>query len=125
MNNHRIKELSTIAYELFLSHSSEDKAFQFAAFVAYDELSKQEEVDDYEVGCVASEALIEHAKQGHRYAAELALRNIALKKSLDDKHSAQMPWEQKKQGAMRFERQGVLFRKVRNFPRHPSSPLLA
>jgi len=105
MNNYRIKELSTIAYELFSSDSSEDKAFQFAAFVAYDELSKQEEFGDDEMACVASEALLEHAKQGHRYAAELALKNISLKKSMDEKSRAQMPWEQKKQGERRFERQ--------------------
>jgi len=81
MNNNQIRKSSTVAYELLKSNSSEDKAFQFAAYAAYDEISNQEGIEDYEMACVASEALAEHTTEGHRYAARLTLKNIALKKA--------------------------------------------
>jgi len=105
MKKYRVKELSKTAYELFRSHSSEDKAFQFAAYVSYDEISRQESIESYELSCVASEALAEHTTQGHRYAARLTLKNIALKKSIDNKRHAQMPWEQQSQHVLGLEQQ--------------------
>jgi|GEM_PF-5763830 len=109
MKKHRVKELSKTAYELFRSHSSEDKAFQFAAYVAYDEISRQEGIEDYELACVASEELAEHTAEGHRYAARLTLKNIALKKSMDDKRNAQMPWEHHSQGLLSLEKKDDSF----------------
>tara|TARA_R110002126_G_scaffold247973_2_gene390813 strand:+ start:22861 stop:23688 length:828 start_codon:yes stop_codon:yes gene_type:complete len=105
MNNNQIRKFSTVAYELFKSDSAENKTFQFAAYVAYDEISRQEGIEDYELACVASEALAEHTTEGHRYAARLTLKNIALKKSMDDKRNAQMPWEHESQGLLRLEQQ--------------------
>jgi hypothetical protein len=105
MKKYRVKELSKTAYELFRSHSSEDKAFQFAAYVAYDEISRQESIESYALACVASEALAEHTTEGHRYAARLTLKNIALKKSMDNKRHVQMPWEQQSQDLLRLDRQ--------------------
>ncbi|MDF1684867.1 MAG: hypothetical protein P1U36_09480 [Legionellaceae bacterium] len=105
MNNNQIRKFSTVAYELLKSDSSEDKAFQFAAYAAYDEISKQEGLEDYTMACVASEALAEQTTKGHRYAAELTLKNIALNKSMNDKRHAQMPWEQSSQALLRLEHQ--------------------
>jgi len=105
MNNNQIRKFSTVAYELLRNDSSEDKAFQFAAYVAYDEVSKQDDIKDYEMACVASEALAEHTSEGHYYAARLTLKNIALKKSIDDKRHAQMPWEQQSQHLLGLEQQ--------------------
>lgn len=105
MNNNQIIKLSRVAYELLRGNSSEDKAFQFAAYAAYDEISKQEGLEDYELACVASEALAEQTTKGHRYAAELTLKNIALNKSIDDKRHAQMPWEKQSQHVLGLEQQ--------------------
>jgi hypothetical protein len=105
MNNNQIVQLSTVAYEILRSNSTENKAFQFAAYAAYDAISNQDDIEDYAMACIASEALAEHTMKGHRYAAQLTLQNLALKKSMDDKRHAQMPWEQQSQGLLRLERQ--------------------
>ena len=105
MNNNQVTKLSAVAYEILRSNSTENKSFQFAAYAAYDAISKQEGIEDYELACVASEALAEHTTQGHRYAARLTLKNIALKKSIDNKRHAQMPWELQSQNTLGIEQQ--------------------
>lgn len=105
MNNNQVTKLSAVAYEILRSNSTENKAFQFAAYAAYDAISKQEGIEDYELACVASEALAEHTTEGHRYAARLTLKNLALKKSMDNKRHAQMPWEQQSQNMLGLEQQ--------------------
>jgi hypothetical protein len=96
MRKNHIQQLSSSAYTLFADAptlSEEGKSFQFAAFVAHEASSRAFPLGSSDAAtCLASQELLKHTTNGHRYSSNIARHNLTLKKALDEQKNARMPW---------------------------------
>lgn len=130
MKHTTLQSFTDSAYTLFRStseHSNEDKAFQFAAFVAHEVASDLRPGIPADVAaCLATQAMLTHLQNSQHYSAVRASRNLEFQHASNEQKRARTPWlHAPRQAASRAETASLseAFERLHETPAIPSTQI--